>query len=148
MNEITELNISREKARAVTNYHSSQYEYSRYTHHVHHKDGNPLNNDPENLEILTIKEHRQKHMKNKDRTPKPVRVAKVFVKIERPIRIIISKEDWIEIKVKMLCNRVTFQSIGNQFGISRQRIHQIIKHGYPARPRAKQILDYFYGRLS
>jgi hypothetical protein len=28
---------------------------------VHHKDGNPWNNDISNLEVLNIKEHRKKH---------------------------------------------------------------------------------------
>lgn len=30
-------------------------------HHVHHKDGNTLNNDPENLECLSNLEHRREH---------------------------------------------------------------------------------------
>ena len=30
-------------------------------YHVHHKDGNPLNNDPHNLELLTAEEHSRAH---------------------------------------------------------------------------------------
>lgn len=30
--------------------------------HVHHRDGNPLNNDPSNLEILTPSEHAKEHV--------------------------------------------------------------------------------------
>ena len=57
-------------------------------------------------------------------------------------------EKWIRVRVKMLKSGVTFQSVADKFGISRQRVHAIVKHGYPARLRAKQILDEFYGRLS
>lgn len=34
------------------------------TDDVHHKDGNPLNNDPSNLEIIDHKEHERKHNGN------------------------------------------------------------------------------------
>lgn len=35
---------------------------------VHHKDGNSMNNDPDNLEVTTISEHNYKmHPKNRDR---------------------------------------------------------------------------------
>jgi len=57
-------------------------------------------------------------------------------------------EKWIRVRIKMIRYGVTFQSVADKFGISRQRVHAIIKHGYPARGRAKQILDEFYGRLS
>jgi len=57
-------------------------------------------------------------------------------------------ERWIRIRMKMIRYGVTFQSIADKFGISRQRVHAIIKHGYPAKGRTKQILNYFYGRLS
>ena len=30
-------------------------------YHVHHKDGNPLNNEPSNLEAISVTEHRRKH---------------------------------------------------------------------------------------
>ena len=30
---------------------------------VHHKDGNKVNNDPENLEVLTRREHHKKHFR-------------------------------------------------------------------------------------
>lgn len=32
---------------------------------VHHKDGNPLNNNIDNLEVLTKEEHLQRHLKDK-----------------------------------------------------------------------------------
>ena len=48
----------------------------------------------------------------------------------------------------MLKNGVTFETIAKKFGLSRQRIHAIVKHGYPAKGRVKQILDDFYERLS
>lgn len=35
--------------------------HSRWTHCVHHKDKNPLNNNMDNLEIVTIYEHRKIH---------------------------------------------------------------------------------------
>lgn len=57
-------------------------------------------------------------------------------------------EKWIRVRIKMLRYGVTFESVAKQFGISRQRVHAIVKHGYPAKGRAKQILDNFYGRLS
>lgn len=33
---------------------------------AHHKDGNPFNNDPANLQVLTHKEHMQLHLKKSD----------------------------------------------------------------------------------
>ncbi len=57
-------------------------------------------------------------------------------------------EKWIRVRIKMLQYKITFQSVAKKFGISRQRVHAIVKHGYPAKGRAKQVLDYFYGRLS
>lgn len=36
------------------------------TYEIHHKDGNPENNDPENLLALTIKEHYEVHFKQED----------------------------------------------------------------------------------
>ena len=33
---------------------------------VHHKDHNPKNNDPKNLELMTSKEHNILHFKGKD----------------------------------------------------------------------------------
>jgi hypothetical protein len=33
-------------------------------HEIHHKDGNPLNNALDNLECLTIKEHKERHREN------------------------------------------------------------------------------------
>ena len=35
--------------------------------HIHHKDGNPLNNNIENLECLTASEHHQLHMADPER---------------------------------------------------------------------------------
>jgi hypothetical protein len=52
---------SRREARIKMNYYSSENDYSRYTHHVHHIDGNPLNNNISNLKILTVKEHLSLH---------------------------------------------------------------------------------------
>jgi uncharacterized protein (DUF433 family) len=56
-------------------------------------------------------------------------------------------EKWIRVRVKMLKNGVTFSSIAKKFGLSRQRVNAIIKHGYPAKRRAKEILDYFYKQI-
>ena len=39
--------------------------------HVHHIDGNPANNDPANLEVLSIEEHAREHAKHID----PVELA-------------------------------------------------------------------------
>jgi DNA-directed RNA polymerase sigma subunit (sigma70/sigma32) len=57
-------------------------------------------------------------------------------------------EEWIRIRIKMLRYGVTFDSIAQRHGVTRQRVHQIIKRGYPAKNRAKDVLDDFYGRLS
>jgi DNA-directed RNA polymerase sigma subunit (sigma70/sigma32) len=57
-------------------------------------------------------------------------------------------EKWIRVRVKMLKSGVTFQSVADKFGISRQRVQAIVKHGYPARPRAKRILDEFYKKIA
>lgn len=32
--------------------------------HTHHKDGNPLNNDPNNLEVVNVSDHTKEHWKN------------------------------------------------------------------------------------
>lgn len=32
---------------------------------IHHKDRNPNNNDPENLRVLTTKEHQELHKRSK-----------------------------------------------------------------------------------
>jgi len=34
--------------------------------HVHHIDGNPLNNDYSNLEVVTVQEHGRRHVKYKE----------------------------------------------------------------------------------
>ena len=60
MTKKSEIEKSRQEARLKMNYYSKP-ELSRWTHHVHHKDENPLNNNIDNLEILTIKEHLIKH---------------------------------------------------------------------------------------
>lgn len=36
--------------------------------HIHHKDGNGLNNSPENLELLTAKEHYKCHIKERTKS--------------------------------------------------------------------------------
>jgi hypothetical protein len=42
-------------------------------HHVHHKDENPLNNDPSNLVCLTGEEHHAHHLAERDyRTPERI----------------------------------------------------------------------------
>jgi SNF2-related domain/HNH endonuclease/Helicase conserved C-terminal domain len=38
----------------------------RFIEVVHHKDGNPYNNDPSNLEVMTPEEHRKLHNQGKD----------------------------------------------------------------------------------
>jgi len=75
MKERSKINQSRTQARNKMNYHAPEKEYCRYTHHTHHKDGNPLNNDIENLEIIPIKEHYKKHKILKD---------EVIIKDNRP----------------------------------------------------------------
>ena len=57
-------------------------------------------------------------------------------------------KEWIRLRVKMIRWGVTFGSVARQHGISRQRVFQIVKRGYPAKGRAKQVLDDFYGRIS
>lgn len=42
-------------------YSKWKYRYRFGSYDVHHKDRNKLNNDPDNLEILTRAEHRAKH---------------------------------------------------------------------------------------
>jgi len=58
-----------------------------------------------------------------------------------------SKDEWKKLRIKMFRYEVTFSSIADHHYVSRQRVHQVIKKGYPARGRAKAILDDFYGRL-
>lgn len=35
-------------------------------HHIHHRDHNPLNNDPGNLQLLTAAEHRDHHGRDRE----------------------------------------------------------------------------------
>lgn len=59
-----------------------------------------------------------------------------------------NNQEWIRIRMKMLKNEVTFSSIAEKFGLSRQRVHTIIKKSYPAKGRTKKVLDDFYTRIS
>ncbi len=79
---------------------------------------------------------------------KPLKKKKLRL-IKPKLKQEVSKEDWLDLKIKMALNEVTFQSIANLFNLSRQRVHEIIKKGHTAKgSRAKQVLNEFYGRLS
>ena len=54
MKEKTRLDNARKEARIKMNYYE---DHGRWTHHTHHVDGDPLNNDISNLKIVTIREH-------------------------------------------------------------------------------------------
>jgi len=58
-----------------------------------------------------------------------------------------NKDEWIKLRIKMFRYGITFASIADHHCVSRQRVHQVVKKGYPAKGRAKAILDDFYGRL-
>ena len=60
----SEIEKSRQEARFKMDYYSNP-EWSRWTHHVHHKDGNAFNNNPSNLTVLPIKGHLATHAKRR-----------------------------------------------------------------------------------
>lgn len=47
---------------------------------VHHKDGNKLNNSPENLVVMTLAEHSRLHMSNKLKTEESKRKSGLSIK--------------------------------------------------------------------
>ncbi len=59
-----------------------------------------------------------------------------------------SKDEWMKLRIKMFKKGITFSSVASHHSVSRQRIHQVIKKGYPAKNKAKEILDDFYGRFN
>lgn len=72
-------NEDRKKAKglhvAVWEYHNQKEVPKGF--HVHHIDGNNLNNSIENLEILSVKEHRKKHpIKDREKNKKQLDLAR------------------------------------------------------------------------
>lgn len=47
---------------------------------VHHKDGNKLNNSPENLEVMTVTEHKRLHAINSAFSKMPTELRRKYVK--------------------------------------------------------------------
>jgi len=78
----------------------------------------------------------------------PLIVKKTKLKVRKKKLKLLDKKELIELRIKMLKKGITFSSMAQEYNISRQRIHQIIKAGYPAEGKKKRILDDFFGRLA
>lgn len=94
----------------------------------HHKDENKLNNDPDNLEVLTISEHSKHHWKDRDITNHLENRKKIskglLANLHNSKSVKLREEQVLEIR-RRLDNKETQNSLAVEYGVSPYTIKDI-----------------------